>query len=502
MRLTRKSFFLNIFWSTTAFIAGIIRGIFLIPLFLRFWEAELYGYYIVLTSLSAYLVYVFDGYTNFSANEYNLKFYKDKEQAYSYLGSGLKFFILTAVVSMALLVLILQLLPLFATTSAPLKIGRELEYCMYIIAATGFIHCAAKYIGSAIIPTGKIYITQRFFALYVMLETMLWVILAVTADDMLVFSTVLNLFSIFFVIVLVRKYSFYGKIFNGGRLREGYTSFKRSLHFIFNNFFERFTGEGLILFVSGLFRGTYLPQSFASVRTMGNVMLTGGNTLYSTFTIEYQRQTARRNGREIINLFNGTWLIVGLLLNFALIVFYPLLDGLYLFWTRYKLPFDPDFFYCILSSTILSVYGFNILLYLKSLNLIKPLYLVSVTRAVTLTAWILIFPKTLIYIGYGLLITEFLINVIVLNIILQIQLAKLECEDITRKIFWNVLPYIFTALFVLFGYQIDMDNSLKMIVALTLLSVIYYFQIGKTGNETLVIRFQLIKHKILSRFKN
>jgi hypothetical protein len=140
-------------------------------------------------------------------------------------------------------------------------------------------------------------------------------------------------------------------------------------------------------------------------------------------------------------------------------------------------------------------------LYLKSLNLIRSLYLISIIRAAALAIWVIVFPRTLLNIGYGLLVIEFLINVIVLNIILQIQLVKLECEDTGRKIIWNVLPYVFTALFIFYGYRIDIDNSLKMIVALTLLSIIYYLQIGKTGNETLVVRFQLIKHKILMRLK-
>jgi hypothetical protein len=267
-----------------------------------------------------------------------------------------------------------------------------------------------------------------------------------------------------------------------------------------NNFCEKSTVEGLSFLVSGLYTPFMVPL-YTTTRTMTNIIVTGANMVVASFIVEYQKLSVTRNGKALFNLFNATWLLVGFIVNYGIVVFYQFMPEIFRVWTKGVLAFDPLFFNYMLASGILIVYGSNIITYLKSINRLKEVVAVSVARALILFPLIVVFPKRLENIGLSVLVTEFVINGLLLNLLLYFELGRLQCGQIVSKIIWNAIPFLITGLYVLSNEYFPIEPYLKMAITLIVLTASYLLQISKIDNEALIVRLQIIKYKIFRREK-
>lgn len=507
MGLSRKSIFLNLFWSSAGFLTSIVRTIFLIPIFLSNWSSELYGYWLLIFSFYSISVYVIEGYSRYTINEYSKLYFKEPGEAYSYFGSGLKF--LAGFLSVCLVLLFIILI--FSTPAARLfHVGADvisyhkLQYCLLLAFGLVAVHSVCKYLGYAILPHGKIYVPERFVAIYVLAESALWLLASLGYLSLIVFFglyfLVLSLISICYVIILRKNHLFYKDIFSGGSFRKGLGSAGKSLSFIVNNFCEKFTVDGLTFIVSSLFSAIMVPV-YSAIRTLANFIVTGTNMVVATFTIEYQKHSINKDGKALFNLFNATWLLVGFIINYGIVIFYPFLPDIFMLWTKHKLIFDERFFDYVIATSIFIVYGSNIITYLKSVNRLKEVFIVSITRAALLLSLIITFPKQLEYIGLSLLITEFVVNILVLNFMLYRELARMQYGFMLGKIAWNLSPFIVTAIYILTNRFVTMELYTKMTLTLIVITTVYLFQIKNLDNEALVVRLQTIKYKLLKLFR-
>lgn len=505
MSISRKSIFLNLFWSSASFVTSLLRTLLLIPVFLSNWTNQSYGFWLVIFYFYSTVIYVIEGYSRYTINEYSKHFFKDKLSAYKYFGNGLRVLIFASVLSCVLFFIIIQFSypveKLFHVNETTID-AYSLQYSLLIILILACVHSIAKYLGYAILPHGKIYVPERFISIYVIVEALIWLIASTgyftVFQCFVVYGVVLSLVSIFFVFIIARKHSYYKVIFTRGSLKEGLKISVKPLFFIVNNFCEKFTVEGLVIIVSALFSALMVPV-YSAIRTMANLMVTGTNMVVSTFTIEYQKHSVNRDGKSLLNLFNATWLLVGFIVNYGIVVFYPFLPSIFRVWTKYKLEFDSLFFNYVLAASIFIVYGSNIITYLKSVNRIKEVFTVSVARAAILLLLIIIFPKKLVFIGLCLLITEFIINMLLLNFFLYFELGKMQTGPVVGKIFWNMLPFAISALYILTNEYFSFEPYIKMTITLIVITVGYFLQIMKVDNEALVVRLQIIKHKLLGK---
>jgi hypothetical protein len=427
--------------------------------------------------------------------------------AYAYFGSGMRFLIAFLSLCLVLLFIILN----FSTPvvrlfhAGPDVISyHKLQYCLLFAFGLVAVHSVCKYLGYAISPHGKIYVPERFLAIYVLAESMLWLMASLGFFSLVVFFAlyfvILSLISILYIVILSRNHSFFKDIFKKGSFKDGFKCAGRSVSFIINNFCEKFTVDGLTFVVSTLFSAV-MVSVYSTIRTLANFMVTGTNMVVATFTIEYQKHSINNDGKALFNLFNATWLLVGFIINYGIVVFYPFLPDIFMIWTKHKLVFDERFFDYIIATSIFIVYGSNIITYLKSVNRLKEVFAVSITRATLLLSLIIIFPKQLEYIGLSLLITEFVVNILLLNFMLYRELAHMQYGFMLGKIFWSLLPFIVTSAYILTNRLVDIEVYIKMTLTLVVITIVYLLQIKNLDNEALIIRLQTIKYKFLNLFR-
>ncbi|MBL7719751.1 MAG: hypothetical protein JNL72_12990 [Flavipsychrobacter sp.] len=447
-------------------------------------------------------VYVIEGYSRYNINEYSKLFFKGEERAHTYMGSGLRFMILLSVLAVALMSVVLHVpgwVERLFHSGTDAVAQSHLHYCLLVMFVLACVHSIVKYLAYAVLPYGKVYIPERFGAVYAILEALLWLFAAMRLLSLFwvffVYAAVLILVSLIFLRSMVKKYDFYQSIFRNGSLKEGVGQAKRSLSMVVNNFCEKFTVDGLNVIVSA-FYSAFLVPVYAAKRTMSNLMVTGTNMMVATFTIEYQKHSVNKDGKSLFNLFNATWLLVGIIVNYGIVVFYSFLPDIFRIWTRGKLQMDISLFNYLLATGVFVVYGTNIVTYLKALNKVRLVFIVAVSRAILLLSLIMILPKKLENIGLSLLVTEWTVNIILLNVILYRELVAFHCEDIARKMFWNILPFLLTAGYLLTHAFFPLEPYLKMTITLVILTVVYYLQIMRVDNEALIVRLQVLKYRL------
>ena len=505
MRLSRKSILSSLFWSSAGFITGLVRTILLVPVFLANWDEHLYGFWLLVANFYAISVYVIEGFSRYTINEYSKLFFQDKIKAYKYFGSSFRLIVLLTggfcIVFFVLLHFTTPIEKIFHVNGGDVKY-HYLQYCLLVMFMLACIHSVAKYLVYAVIPHGRIQVPERFIAVYILIEAIIWLIAAAGRLSLinlfLIYSLSLSLVSLLFVWVMVKNNRFYKIILFRDKTVLQLNAAKGSLSLIVSNFCEKFTVEGLNFIVAGFFSALMVPV-YTTMRTMANFIVTFTNMVVATFTIEYQKHYVAKDGKSLLNLFNGTWLLIGFIINYGIIIFYPSFPYLFSFWTSGKLIFDEAFFTCILATSICIAYGSNIIIYLKAVNRVREVIVVSVARATILLSLIVIFPKQLIFIGYSLLITEVLINVVLLSGILYYELGRFQYGAVAKKILWNILPFAFTAVYVLLNGLIDIEPYLKMTMALILITVAYFIQIMKMDNEALMVRLQILKYRLLGK---
>jgi O-antigen/teichoic acid export membrane protein len=505
MKISRKNILLNLFWSTLGFFVGIIRSILLVPLFLTHWDKQSYGFWLLIFNFYALSIYTVEGYSRYTVNEYTKKYFVDQNEAYRYFGSGLKTLLFLSVACLALLAIVLAVnhhgYKLF---QRDIDTADELELYLglFIMFALALLHGFTKFAGSAIVPTGKIYVPERFLAFYVIVEVLVWLYAAFRPLDILslfkVYAIALSSVCFIFLWLLRREYSIYRRLLNPKEFNLGWRTARKSLAMIFNNLCEKMTVDGLSLLVAGWFSAAMVPI-YATSRTMTNLMVTGTNMVTATFTIEYQKHHISKDGRSLFNLFNATWLLVGLIINYGVVFFYPFIPDIFEMWTKGRLQFDPVFFNYLIGVALLVSFGSNIITYIKSVNKLRQVFAVSFARAGILLLLVLLVPKRLDMIGASLLITEFIINVLLLPGILYPELRKFGSERIFFRLALSLVPYLITLTYVLIVNFIPIDASIKMALALTLITLAYLLQIWKLDNESFLVRLQVLKYKLFNR---
>lgn len=503
MSLTRRNTAITLFWSGLNTLQFFVKNIFFISLFLKYRSGQDYGFWIILMSFYGMTVYVCDGYVRYCLNEYTLKYYKDKVSAIKYFRDGFIFFLVVGLVILALLLALIYYLPLPASifnTSTAVVHGYGLQYCLYIIIFISLLNCLVRYISGAIEPDGNIHITNRYIALYSLSETVLFftcIFLSVSLQwifiSMLLFLSLINAIYVF---SLFRKYSVYkgGLI---GSVRGGAKLFIRSLLFITNNFFEKLTLDGINFMIAIFYPATLLLLPvYASNRTMANVLVSTSNVFIGVFTIEYQRLSIQKDAVKLLKMLHAIWLFLGLCINFGLVCIYPVLAGIYRLWTHGKLPVDPLFFYTVFSIVILNVYGSVIIIYLKSLNAIKRLLPVSLVRALLVFLMIILFPKQPLYLVLALLIAEFIVNVILLNILLYRELIRINGLNVASTLLWNVLPYMLTAIFLPASTFLPTGYWTNALAMIAVLLLVYTLQVRHLKNDLLLANLQFLRSKL------
>ncbi len=104
MQTTEKRIVSGVFVGFISFALGFVQAILLVPILLTFWGNETYGIWLVLNAGYIILQTLDSGQQSFIGNEFNIKFFSNRDELQNVLASSLR---------MAFLIGIFQLIIVF-----------------------------------------------------------------------------------------------------------------------------------------------------------------------------------------------------------------------------------------------------------------------------------------------------------------------------------------------------------------------------------------------------
>lgn len=338
----------------------LLSQIVLVPVYLAYWDADIFGVWLVIQAMVGMITTLDLGYHEYIGYEF-LKFGEDNLKKLSeYVWAS----ILVSVILNSLLFLVVFVLLYFTNVFSFLlnsdSVQTELMYESVIVFLlqlfNWFIISSISGIFSrSLIPFGYYPRTAWWSFFYALVSSTTPVIVIILGADLLwagVASTISCLiFCVPLYIDLLRLYRKNGLHFCCPSLRLAYKSFLESLAISGKVVLEIARQHGIRLLISPL-AGTQSLTSFATMRTGANVALQGLNTITNPLMPELVRFLHKRDQERIDASFGSLWFTMVTIMIPAVIGIQIFIEPLFLIWTQGKVAFEPLVF-ALLSISIL-----------------------------------------------------------------------------------------------------------------------------------------------------
>jgi O-antigen/teichoic acid export membrane protein len=178
-----------------------------------------------------------------------------------------------------------------------------------------------------------------------------------------------------------KRYPDFTPWWGGGSFRGGFLNLRRSVVLTANGFLQQLSLSGLVLLVGSTLGAVVVP-AFTTVRTVANLFAQATNVFLAPLAPDMSRFHVTGQKDKLGTTFAICWLVNGIAVNAAMLLTLFLIEPLYEWWTRGELEFSwPLYLSCILSVSFIN-FGAPFVAYLKSINNLQALLLITVSRGI------------------------------------------------------------------------------------------------------------------------
>lgn len=148
-----------------------------------------------------------------------------------------------------------------------------------------------------------------------------------------------------------------------------------------SNFIQQGTSNGALLLLSALSGPAAVPV-FTTVRTMANLWNNVTSILTNPLLPELTRYHSTGDGQKMVLVNEVYWVLVGTIVNFGVLISYPLIATLYGYWTSHMVVLDKPLLCLFIGCVVLINAGGLISGYLNIMNRLRITFAVSIIRAI------------------------------------------------------------------------------------------------------------------------
>ena len=365
------------------------QTILLVPILLHFWGGETYGIWLSVIALGMMFTTFDTGHQQYLLNRFNMRYPTEGAVGVQQdIADGLRMAMVLGG-AQALIALILTLCGLSARV-----FGLELERGLISVANAAFLVFVLSWWirGSVSGILAKLYVTRGDYT-----RSQLWAIwnqitrlgtitcCAVLGADvfitMIAFCLISMVNSAAMFVDIWKRYPDFIPWWSGGSFRRGFLNLRRSVVLTANGFLQQLSLSGLILLVGAILGAVVVP-AFTTIRTVANLFAQATNIFLAPLAPDMSRFHVTGQKDKLGTTFAICWLINGITVNVAILLTLFFIEPLYGWWTQEKLGFSwPLYLSCTLSVSLIN-FGAPFVAYLKSINNLQALLLITVSRGV------------------------------------------------------------------------------------------------------------------------
>lgn len=452
-KVLNSSYFKSVRWGSASIVVTFLNQIVLVPIFLSIFNQNLYGVWIILSTIVLMIRALNLGQLNYASNLINITDRFESEKTQKLL--PICFSSNVTMMSLQIVVTFILAIPavfIFLTNiDLEVFVNNKLTLCIIIFACSKIVYQFYNlYVLRLFEPQGKINITLKYQSIGELLDFLSLAIscyffkslIAMCVSSLVV--SILYSIAIHFV-VMSAEIKYFAKITVHNWI-EGLQQIKKSTFLTFSFFLEKFSEVGLNFIVTFFYAITVLPI-FSTSRTIANMAIKVSNIIAIPLMPSIQKNYAVKDNTSIMNSFNLYWKFSLLIIIITFTILFPFVDPLYYIWTKNKIEFNKVLFMTILIGVIMQNFNVILIEFVKKTNQTKNILFLNFLKLVTVCCvlYIYSFVKDILGIGYSIVVAEgFVLLFLIIFLRKKNDLKILYRNLIFNTLFaGNILNYIF-----------------------------------------------------------
>jgi O-antigen/teichoic acid export membrane protein len=359
-----------------------------VPVCLKYWGQEAYGSWLVLFAAFHLIRSLDAGYIGYVGNKLNYLYHQDREALRKHLSSAvvgvfvigaLQLLIATGVLLSDQLAGALGLL-VEDSAAAQGRLGLLILMSSWVLtgAYLGIVH-------RLLIPAGLMY-QAAWWSMSFQVSQFIAIMIVATAQlnllqTSLLFALSQSVVYLFSALYIRSKLSDYYPWWHGARIDTGLVDLRKSTFLTASSVIQQGSSNGILLLVSA-FAGPVVLPLFTTVRTLSNLWTNLTHVLTTPLLPDVVRFHAKGETHKLASTMEAYWVLVGSVVNLSILLVYPLLEGLYGYWTGHTMTLDQSLLCLLLAAVVVTNAGALMAMHLNGINSLRVVLSTSVARAV------------------------------------------------------------------------------------------------------------------------
>ncbi len=439
-----------------SFIITFIQTIIIVPTLLKFWGAELYGFWLSLVAVYSLMQTVNCGHQSYLGNEF-CKFYAtDITKLRKVMISGIWVDSLISLICFILLLIIVTLGFLNIILGIKNDIIIKYNLAISIIILTGLWLLNSSIVGilsRLYAPAGLIVRSLWWGIISRISQTFSLVFTAVLGGDILtaciITSLAITVVSISMVWDIYRHFRHLYPFWTGGDWKTGWYNLSKSIVVTSTSIILQLQNNGLILRITAVLGSAVLPL-FITIRTISNTLLQATTIITNPLVPEMTRYHVQGEHNKLVGTLAASWWISSIFINLGLIVSLPFIEPVYLKWTQGKIGFDWSLYLLLAWQTSIKNFGSPLVSYLVGINHLRLQSEMAIFQTVIVLGGAILFISRygLIAVGIAVVLGE-----LASSIFIPIRFANQEIERLGGQLpIFDLLLSILSVILVGFVY--------------------------------------------------
>lgn len=359
-----------------------------VPVCLSYWGQDRYGSWLALFSAFLLLRSLDAGYVGYVGNKLNYLYHQDIPALRQHLSSAISGIALIGTLQLLLVIGTLLYEPLAImlgmlgseTAGVHDRQGLLILVCSWILTGSyiGIVHRLQ-------IPAGLMYQASWWSMAFQVSQFAAVMVAAMLQLNIFETSILFALtqLAIYLASAMYLRYKLpaYYPWWKGGTVSTGLRDLRQSLMLTVSNMIQQGSTNGIVLLVASLAGPAAVPV-FTTVRTLANLWTNVTNVLTTPLLPDVVRFHAKGQVHKLVAINQAYWVLVGSVVNWGVLLSYPLLEFLYGYWTGGVVVLDKTLLCLLLGSLVLVNAGALMAMYFNGINSLRIVLAVSVVRGV------------------------------------------------------------------------------------------------------------------------
>jgi O-antigen/teichoic acid export membrane protein len=355
---------------------------------LKYWGQETYGNWLALFSAFLLLRSLESGYVAYVGNKLNYLYHQDKQALREHLSSAVVGIALIGCLQLLLTIGTMVSERLAASLGMPGSAASDLQGSLGLLVLMASWVLTASYLGIVHrlqIPAGLMYQAAWWSMMFQISQFSAIVAAALLRLNLLQTSILFSVSQLIIylasAIYIKQKLPTYYPWWKGGRVSIGLDDLRKSIMLTVGNLIQQGATNGLVLLVAALAGPTAVPV-FTTVRTLTNLWTNVTNVLTTPLLPDLVRFHATGETHKLVTVNEVYWVVVGSVVNWGVLLSYPLLPPLYDFWTGHTVVLDKTLLCLLLGSVVVNNAGALMAIHLNGINSLRIVLSAAVVRGV------------------------------------------------------------------------------------------------------------------------